>query len=417
MGAMLLLIAAALAWDSEAQPVTLADEADVYHSAGFSTGYVPSGSPVQVQFAIESVGGARVSMDAESQLSWPDAVYFDLFPEAGTGELVLDASLDAVTSVAIDLSDWGYYGTFEIDRRSFGMDAWADFEPLVLDGSVQDHVELVDPGDALQLIAYSFEIIAGLSLDFTTELRAEARAGFGAVEVRADGEPMVMEGQHVPLEYEPTSDRVVEVVYSAQWDAGIDLVFTPALDACADLFGCVTVVEFDLPVTLIDDSFIQDFPAVFPVFPLPLLELGVVDQDLGDVPVGTVASVDVPVANEGSLLLEGTARIEGSTDFSVFPPSFSATPGSTDGVVVSFLPSTEGPQTATLVLESNDPGQPEVRVDLGANGASLADEDEGEDIEVITKPLQGCGCASTPTGLSLPLGLLAAALAWRRRRP
>lgn len=414
---MLLLISVALAWDSEPQPVTLADEVDVYHSAGFSTGYVPSGSPVQVQFAIESVGGARVSMDAETQLSWPDAVYFDLVPEPGTGELVLDASLDAVTSVAIDLSDWGYYGTFEIDRRSFGMDAWTDFEPLVLDGSVQDYVELVDPGDALQLIAYSFEIIAGLSLDFATELRAEARAGFGAVEVRADGEPMVMEGQHVPLDYAPTSDKVVEVVYSAQWDAGLDLVFTPALEACADLFGCVTVVEFDLPVALIDDSFVQDFPAVFPVFPLPLIEVGEFDADFGDVPVGTVATVDVPVTNLGSLLLEGTARTEGSADFSVFPTSFSATPGATDGVVVSFLPSGEGAQSATLVLESNDPGQPELRIDLVANGASLAGEDEGDDIEVVTKPLQGCGCASSPTGRSLPLGILAVALAWRRRRP
>lgn len=416
MAPMLLLLATAAAWDSEPQPLTFGDEVDVFHSAGFSTGYVPSGSPIQVQFAIESVGGARVGMDAEASLSWPDALVFDLAPEVATGELLLDASLDAVTSVAIDLSDWGYYGTFEIDRRSFGMDAYAPFEPLVLEGSAEDYVELLDPGDALQLIAYSFEIIAGLSLDFTTELHTEARAGFGGVEVRADEHSMVQEGQHLGIDYTPTSDRLVEVVYLAEWDAGLDLVFTPALEACSDLFGCVTVLEFDLPIALIDDTFVQDFPALFPVFPLPLLVLEPVEGDLGDVPLGTAISLDIPVGNEGSLLLEGVARIEGSTDFSVFPASFSATPGATDGVVVSFIATSEGPQSATLVLETNDPGQPEVTVALYANGASPAGEDEGEDTELIVKPLDGCGCATGGAAPPLGFGLLALGLVWRRRR-
>lgn len=228
---------------------------------------------------------------------------------------------------------------------------------------------------------------------------------------------MVVEGQHLLLGYERTSDLLVETRYTAAWDSALDLVFTPALEACADPFGCFTVLEFELPINLVSDSFLQDFPDLFPVFPLPLLEVGLDQADFGDVDVGTVQSVEVPLLNDGSLLLEGTATIEGSGDFTVFPETFSALPGSTDGVVVSFRPNAEGPQSASLVLTSSDPGQPEVVIPLVANGF-VPETDEGEDVDdSIVKPLDGCGCASrqgSPAGVA---GLLVALSAlWVRRR-
>lgn len=120
---MLLLDGLAWAYESEAQPVRLADEVELFSSAEFTTGRLPADSPVQVEFRVEANGGAGVGMDGEGALTWPDALTLLFTGEPGSGILVLDASLDAVTEVTIDLSDYGYEGTFEIDRRSLAMDA------------------------------------------------------------------------------------------------------------------------------------------------------------------------------------------------------------------------------------------------------------------------------------------------------
>jgi len=204
----------------------------------------------------------------------------------------------------------------------------------------------------------------------------------------------------------------VDTTYTATWDADLDLVISPSIEACASVFGCFTVVEFDIPLTLLTDSFAQDFPTVQESFPLPLIDVGVEQADMGDVLVDAIANLEVPIGNGGSLDVYGQATIEGSADFSVYPETFDALPGTEDGVVVTFAPTLEGPQTAELVLMSNDPGTPEVRIPLTANGTVPAEDtatDRGWDTgDTTVKATSSCGCASAPDGgAGLALAVLA----------
>lgn len=410
---LLLLLPAALAFDSEPQPILLEDLAEVFTNAEFSTGYVPSGSPLAVQFAIEANGGAAASMQGTGDLSWPDPFRLDLTPTAEGGLLLLDASLDAVVSMRIDLSDWGYKGDFELGRRGFPMEAETVFTPFVLLGAEEPRVEAVDLGDKNELLYYSLEILPGLSLDFAATVRTETTVGFEGEQWLVGDEVVTQEGQAVSLSPASVASYLVDTVYSASWDATLDLVFTPSVEACADPFGCVDLLSFDIPINLLTDSFSQDFPHAQQVYPLPLLELDSEEVDFGDVEVGQLGTVDLPLHNAGDLAVEGTARIEGSDAFTVYPDTFTALPGGDDGLVVSFSPTSTGPIEAFLILESNDPSQPQVTIVLSANGA----EEDVPDVadEVITKPLPGCGCQVGTPAASPLWGLLLGLLLFRRR--
>jgi hypothetical protein len=287
----LLCLPAALAFSSETQDVHFEDLADVFQGAEFSTGWVPGGSPIAVQFAIESNGGADVGMDGTADLSWPSPFRLDYTPEPESGSLILDASIDAVTSIQIDLSDWGYYGTFELDRRSMPVRADTSFDPFKLDGSVDQRVEVVDEGNPNELIYYSYEIIAGLSLDFSATIRTRSVVGFQGVSITTGDQVLTQEGQAAALPVAGEASYLVDSTFRGAWDTTVDLLLTPEAEACS-AFGCVTLLSFDIPFTLLSDAFEQDFPQAQQIFPLPLQVVDTTDRDLGDVTVGGVGNLD-----------------------------------------------------------------------------------------------------------------------------
>jgi uncharacterized protein (TIGR03382 family) len=416
---MLLLVPLASAFDSDPTPVTLQDHAELFDNAQFSTGYLPSGSPLAVQFAIEAVGGADVTMDGEGALSWPEALTLEFTGDPGSGIYVLDASLDAVTTVQVDLSEWGYYGEFEIDRRSLTMDGATFFDPFVLDGAPQDHVSVTDTAAGTQLIDYSYDIFGGIaSLEFSADMTPTFSAGFEGLQWTNNEGTITQEQEPLPLSFERAAAFDVESVFTAAWNARFDLVFTPTLQVCASFVGCIDVVSFDIPVEIVSDTFQQDFPAQTYTFPLPMLQPGIASGNFGTIEPGDVANLEVPLEDVGDLAVYGEASIEGTGEFTVYPNQFNALPGTTDGVVVTFAPMAEGEQTAQLVLTSNDPGLPDLTIPLVGNAVAPV-TDNGDDVgdeTDISEDVSTCGCAST--GPVFPgVGALAAlALLVRRRR-
>lgn len=414
---MLLIATAALAFDSEPQPVHLEDRTQLFTNAEFTTGAIPADSPLAVQFSLEANGGATVEMDGRGDLSWPDALTLLFTGEVGSGILALDASLDAVTEVIIDLSDYGYEGSFEIDRRSLHMDGNTFFDPFVLDGAAQDRAEIVDKLDATQLIYYSYEVWAGVSLDFEAAMVPVITVGFEGVQWTNNDATIVTENSSAVLASEHVADYIDDSVYTAAWDGDIALIFTPRLSVSAPFIGSIEIASFDIPVSLVKDAFEQDFPAAAYTFPLPILKPGMDNGDFGDVDIGAISTVNVPISNEGSLNLTGTARIEGHGEFTVFPDQFNALPGTADGLVVTFAPTVDGEQTADLVLTSNDPTIPDFVIPLVGNGADPNSDEGGNADEKISAASSSCGCSSPGT----PIGTSAAALAMlglliRRRR-
>jgi MYXO-CTERM domain-containing protein len=411
---LLVLLRSAHAYDSEAQPVLLRDEAELFSIVEFSSGYLPAGSPVAVEFRVEANGGAGVEMEGEGTMSWPAPLTVGFTPDVGSGIYVLDASLDAVTSVVVDLSDWGYYGEIEIDRRSVTMDATRFFDPYVLDS----RIEVVDTLDVFPIVSYSYEIFPTVSLNFDAELAPVVTAGFEGVHWSANGATITAESGTTQLPPERTGNFGVEAVFRALWDARLDLVISPTFSVSAPFVGDIEIVDLDIPIQLLTEGFEQDFPAIDLGFPLPLLETGVTSADFVGVAVGAIANVQVPLRNTGELEAYGTATIEGDAAFSVYPTTFNALPGTEDGVVVTFTPPAEGAYTANLVLSSNDPTYPDLIIPLSAGAV---ESDVGRDVGdtgEVKADVSTCGCAAASGGggalgaFTLALG----AVVLRRRR-
>jgi MYXO-CTERM domain-containing protein len=416
---MLIWIASAQAFESDPVPVHLQDEAELFTNYEYSTGVLPSGSPVGVEFAIEANGGAAVEMDGEGDLTWPEAVTLAFTGEAGSGIYLLDASLDAVTTVVVDLSDYGYEGEFEIDRRTITMDGATFFDPFVMDGAADDRVEVIDEAAGTELITYSYDIFLGVSLEFTADMTPTFTAGFEGVSWTVNEGSILAEGAPAVLEPTRSADFDVDSTFTARWDATFDLVFTPTLSVCGPIFGCIDIASFDIPVELLTDEFDQDFPSAVYAFPMPMLVPGIDSGDFGTIEPGEIANLQVPLGNQGNLACYGEATIEGDGEFTVYPNQFNALPATTDGLTVTFAPTADGEQTADLVLTSNDPSYPTLVIPLTGNAVTPDDpgSDEAGDEEIITSKSDSvCGCSSTQAGAPVGALLAAAVLLSRRRR-
>ena len=212
------------------------------------------------------------------------------------------------------------------------------------------------------------------------------------------------------------ADYDVEGIFRALWDARLDIVFTPTIEVCAPFVGCVEIASFDIPFEIVADSFEQDMRPALYSFPMPLLVPSVESADFGDVEVGLLANVQIPMRNEGSLAVYGSAVIDGAGEFSVYPNQFNALPGTEDGLVVTFSPTVAGAQTADLVLVSNDPTYPNLVLLLTGN-ATATPVDEGQDVDESAKgSMSTCGCNGS--GFAPSAGaLLALGLFLRRRAP
>jgi MYXO-CTERM domain-containing protein len=418
---MLLLVPLSFAFESEPADVLLQDEAELFTNVEYSTGVLPSGSPVGVQFRIAANGGAAVEMEGEGALWWPEALTVGFTGEPGSGIYLLDASLGAVAEIIVDFSDYGYEGTFEIDRRDIFMDGATFFDPFVMGGADQDRVEVIDEGAGTELINYSYPLFEIIQINFTADMTPTFTAGFQGITWSVNEGVISAEGAPAALTPERAADFVVDGVFTGQWDARFDLVFTPTISVYAPFVGEIEIASFDIPVEIASDEFYQDFPAQSYTFPLPLIDPGLDAGDFGDVQPGSLSNLEVPIGNVGNLAVYGDAAIEGNGEFSVYPTQFNALPGTTDGLVVTFAPTVDGPQTANLVLTSNDPSYPTLTIPLSGNGVSpdtdnLPDDVSGDDDNVKSEEIGGCGCRTdggTPTALA---ALAAAALLAKRRR-
>lgn len=420
MWILALNVSPALAFESEAQPVLLEDSANLFDTIAYSTGPLPSGSPVAVQFSIETNGGGLVAMEGEGNLSWPKALTLAFDPAADSGYFALDVDLAAVTLVIVDLSDYGYYGEFEIDRRDIRFDGVTTFSPWLLPGANPSRVEITDVTDSAQLIYYSYEIWAGISLNFEADMSPTVVAGFSGVEWGVNNEATIIsEGQTVELTSEQVASYDLRTIFRAAWDANLAIVFTPTISVSAPFIPDIEIASFDIPIDLVTEAFEKDFPETAYSFPLPWLQTSISSGDFGEVDLDQIANLEVPIDNLGDLLLQGTARIEGSADFSVYPETFGALPGEADGLVVTYAPTAVGAGSATLILESNDPTAPTLEIPLSGNGTEEAADDVGgyADEEKVSASTSSCGCASGRQGAApAMIAMLAALLLARRTR-
>lgn len=104
----------------------------------------------------------------------------------------------------------------------------------------------------------------------------------------------------------------------------------------------------------------------------PRITVDNVQIDLGEVPNGQIASREMAVRNEGDglLVVEGITTSCGCTSASLEPMRLA--PGEQGRLTIAYDSGAHGPdlrgaQTRQIFLTSNDPGQPELVVELTVN--------------------------------------------------
>ncbi len=421
-------------YQSEPQEILLRDFVELWNGSEFDTGWVPSGSPLQVRFQIESSGGAEVEMEGVGHMGWPDGLTVALDPIPETGEIVVDAALEAVTSIQFDVDIYSWDS--EIDRRGIDVEGEASFSPFLLEGDVPDVVEVIFEGDTNELLNWDFQVFTGVTAGISVDLGPQAITTFTGENWYVDGERIDTVGQEAWVEPLGEAYQNVNTEYVGSWNSSLDLVLNPVFEVCVDIIGCWDLVDMDIPIPLASDDFDQFFPSQTLSFPLPVMGDLPPRHDFGTIEVGQTAVLQLPIENIGALDLEGYSHIEGDAYFSVYPEYFQAGAAQTDGVVVSFTPGAEGDYEGMLVLVSNDPLEPSIEIPLlasaqypssgtntnpGANGQNNgagAGNGSRAQPQIVRTETGGCNCSTTqdrsvPSSLAV---LLLGGLALLRRR-
>lgn len=417
-----LLASPALADD---QPIYASDVVELdfhdyfnaFEAIDFDTGHLPDGSPLAVRFFIKSYGGSYAEFTSESFLTWPQALTQQIIGVPGTGLLDLDSRIEIAAQVTFDI--WSFRGAYDVWSEDIRLIDQRAFDPDLLPDSIPASVEMVADGDGLvRPYSTTIPLFAGLSLKFEVQVFPRATSSLSGRRYETGEQHATQTAQEILHDVPRSPERIrLLTSYIADVGASLSVIIQPSLELCAPIFGCFRVARFDMPVPLVNDTIEHEFGPIFYDHPLPALEPPVASHDFGDVPVETLANLQLPLKNIGLLPLEGWLEIEGDGSFSVFPPYFYATEGNTSGAVVTFDPQQPGLQTAELVVVSNDPREPELRIPI--YGVGWVEPVEDPDIEAPRlSGAVGCGCASASSPgsaslLGLGLGLL---LLLRRRR-
>lgn len=377
---------------------------------------------MQIEFKIVSAGGFSTTMDATSQLTWPDAItqVIEGVPGGGTVDFLTDMRLEAW----IYLDVFGYQWSDTVWSDGLYLLDDAVFDPMLLPDSATPSIALQSDGIGIDTIRYDIAIFSGVTLQLSLDVFPRASATMSGVRLDTwydDGEQgdpaasVTSEGAPSLLAVPETNPGQVDLLttYVAHLSSALAVVFKPTIGVGTPV-GNFDIAQFDVPVDLV--SYDQDRPyePLAYTHPLPSLGTPVADNNFGDVDVDAIADLQVPLQSLGRMAIEGTAHIEGGDGaFTVYPDHFQADPDTEDGVVVTFAPIAAGDGTAVLVIDSNDPVRPRIEIPLRGNGISNEDTDPG--LTNISAEVKGCGCdVNTGAGATWLLGA-AAVIAMRRR--
>lgn len=404
MLSVLLLVVPAQAWESEPQEFLIAHDVELFTGSELDSDWLPADSPIAVRFQIVADGGASAEMEGVGTLTWPDGLNLALTGEPETGWLGLDAALSAVTSVRFDLYGWEYES--ELDRRDITVSGETTFSPFLLDGASPDVATISTVGVSTEVISYEYEVFAGVSLGFNAGLTPTSNTTLSGVAWWLGDDRIAAEGETAVVDATGEPSLELAATFMSEWQSQLDLVLTPEVEVCIPIYGCFSVASFDVPLTLASDDLEEGFPELALSFPLPVIGTEIETYSFGEVEVGQIADLSLSIADLGLMDLEGEAGIIGSPYFTAFPSTILCAPGTSDGIVITFAPESEGLFEGAIVLSTNDPYAPVVEIPITGTGV-LAQDDAVDDIKVIESEV-GCGCA---TGRRVSVGWLGLVLA------
>lgn len=370
-------------------------------------------------------------MEGLSQLEWPEILENRWDQTERGGQITLRSKGRAwieltgeILGVKLGYELWGeeidWLETFEL--RS-----------ILLEGTRQGRsVELKARGEDLFDFEEEFELF---DQDLIITTRGQVRplltatVNAHAIEV-GDGAVTSVQDSAI-VEPPDTNDGYSD--FDAVWtgdltgEMGMEFVPTVTVRVGSFTFG---PLQYPLDVALFKDTvpLRSDRSAVS--HDLPAARPGARTVDFGQVIIGEKSTREFTLSNVGNVELAGRATVEG---VGFVMPAETLLVARTNGgaatnqtFAIDFLPTSEGSFSGTLVLETNDPVEPEIRIPMAGAGANPPEDpgtgdpnDPGDGDGLVSLPGRGCGCnTSTPAGSVAAFGLLGLVglLARRRRR-
>jgi MYXO-CTERM domain-containing protein len=403
----------------------------------FDTNWVPPGAPVQVRIRAALTGNTQVAAAGQLVGSWPEPMQLRTVGTRGAGSVSVDYGVQFSARIRLSLPVEGRTLSWEgaipytprIDFRAMAsspFDPWA-WQPVMVAGrTMRVRVADVPLTDALVRIP-------GISGGFSFEASGDVQATYRSTSFQFG------------LAADPITEAMPRVL--GNFNPGPFVEYQPRLEGTLGYTGAVHVYP-SLYVSLAGRRWmldLADIPIPIGPFPrtvrfdpatarLPLPDLRASSDvvDFGDVDVGRSSERTIELQNVGELDGRATGA-EVEAPFAVMGSARTLPVRSRSSFVASFTPVRPGPAESTVVIATNDPDTPRVRVTVRGNGVGAPMDppvvvDAGTTEDVVDAAMApptggaqdgGCGCrAVTPRGGAWWGGwtMLALLVARRRRR-
>jgi hypothetical protein len=415
-------------------PLAYAKTVELPIAFDFDTGWVPSGSSLQVRFFLKIPASTTVKLDGFLETTWPEPMTLAT-PGGPNGLLAFDYGLELGAKAKLDVNVIGVPVKWEGDipyvpKVDFHLKAekkfpsWA-FAPNVATATGSSEKLRVLEVNLLDLAGIPSQISKG---GVAVDVKGGLTATYQTERIRI--EPAKVTDQHI-LSQEGTTTRAFAggafVEYDVFPEGRVD--YTGTLHVIPTFFVSVLGKDFDLPVVDLPISFDvgkQDF--VFdPVrvhVPLPDFEPVVAVLDFGSVNVGSEKTLKIGLDNVGEAQGRATGFLDDAalSSFSLPAAEVLVSASGSKDYPVSFAPKSAGKAEAVLTLLTNDPDERFLKVTLkgSAVGGGVPDggSDGGTDDPALNDPgdTGGCGCALAADGTGSSLAVLGFALLVIRRR-
>lgn len=349
-------------------------------------------------------------MEGVSHLEWPDILEnsWDDDRDGKNGQI----SLRNKAAVWIEITGeiFGVRLGYEIWREEIEWEDTFDLRSFLLEGTPGGKTATLSArGDDIVAFEEDFDVIEDtLNIQVGGSVRPilQATVTGHAVEVE-DGSVASTQGTML---VEAPDVNEGEVEFDAVWvgdvaaEVGLEVVPTVTVKVGNLSVGplqyplAIDIFKDTVPLVSEDSRVVHDLPAVVP---------SARTLDFGQVTIGEKSTQTFTLQNIGNVELEGEATIEG--DGFVMSDTVILVQRDNEGapfdqqLEIDFLPTAEGAFSGTLVLSTNDPVQPEVRIPMAGAGVQPAtdpgdgngDPNNPGDGDVVTQPTSGCGCSTT----------------------
>lgn len=391
-----------------------------FDDVDFDTGWVPSGSPLQLRFQFFLGGSTEVEMGGTAVTSWPAPLNLQVPGRPETGRFSVNYGMEIHVFLRFDVRVAGIRYTFEQELpvpfipSDLRLADEVVFDPMVLPGADPRPIMVADTTGRIELFTVglgSFIPIPGVDGGLAVDVTGGLEGFYGSdrlvisdargIDVEL-GETVVGPDEGV-LGFGAAKDMLIHPEGTLDY-TGI-LTFFPTL--FIDVGSRFDFTLAEIPVDILDLTSNVVFDDAMNHVPLPDVEIMPTMIDLGEVMVGDESEQLLRIRNAGEATLNITVR-DPASPFSLGGLELSVPPSSTGTLAVRFAPESASAAAAMLFIATNDPDESLVLVRLGGLGTepppppppmmdagmpdtSMPMVDSGRDAGATTAG--GCGCA------------------------